>query len=408
MGAIGRICTTAGAIAVLASVGALAVAQAGCGSSREDSAVRVSTTPPSVALPPLRVRRPRAPSPYRVPPHALRVSSSAELISALADHRREAIVLAPGAYDHPRPFSDRDGDQIFASRLGASVLRAGIALGANSGPRGALVRGIRFDVRQPAKTLHGAILHVWGSATHAAVLDTWLNGHGIIDAGLVVRQPEGFVGRRIVATGFRSYGVAVDPNDVHYKARLPFTLRDIAVSRVARVVPGSSDGTAEACLWLGSRGSLRRVSARRCGVTGIWTGTANSRSQIDEAVVNRTPVGIYIEHFTTGTTFQRLRIGPNVSRGINAEWANPALGRAASVDNVIQDGYIRTTHVGVYLDKGTTRTVVRRCTFVGQAWAAIGDYLGVGNRYYDNDFRRIAPNAVPVSFEHDAGGRGKK
>ena len=146
------------------------------------------------------------------------------------------------------------------------------------------------------------------------------------------------------------------------------------------------------------------MSAHRCGVTGIWTGTANRRSLIDNAVVDRTPVGIYIEHFTTGTNFQHLRIGPSVSRGINAEWANPALGRAASVDNVIQDASIRTAHVGVYLDQGTTRTLVRRCTFAGQTWAAIGDYVGDGNRYYDNDFTGIAPSAARVSFQHDPGG----
>src|SRR6266516_3092912 len=257
MGVIGRISTGAGAIALLAVVGALAAGQAGCGSASGVRGKPASTTPPSVALPPLSVRLAAAPGAYVVPRNALRVSSSAELASALADGRREAIVLAPGIYDYPRPFSDRDGDQIFASRLGRSVLRAGIALGANSGPSGALVRGIRFDVRDPAKTLHGAIIHVWGSATRAAVLDTWLTGHGAIDAGLVVRQPEGFVGRRIVATGFRSYGVAVDPNDVHYRARLPFSLRDIAVSHVARAVPGSSRGTAEACLWLGSTGNVK-------------------------------------------------------------------------------------------------------------------------------------------------------
>jgi hypothetical protein len=404
MGVIGRISTGAGVIALLAAVGVLAAGQAGCGSTAGGSGKPASTTPPSVALPPLRVRGPRPPAPYLVPRHALRVSSSAELARALADHRREAIVLAPGVYDYPRPFSDRDGDQIFASRLGGSVLRAGVALGANSGPSGGLVRGIRFDVRNRAKTLQGAIIHVWGSAANATVLDTWLSGHGAVDAGLVVHQPEGFVGRRIVATGFQSYGVVVDPNDTHYQARSPFTLSDINVSRVARPVPGSSDGTAEACVWLGSTGVVQRVRARRCAVTGIWTGTANRRSRIGDAAIDRAPVGIYIEHFTTGTTFQRLQIGPNVSRGINAEWANPDLGRAASVDNAIQDCRIRTTHVGVYLDQGTTRTLVRRCTFIGQTWAAIGDYVGVGNRYYDNDFRGIAPSAVPVSYEHDPGG----
>jgi hypothetical protein len=142
-------------------------------------------------------------------------------------------------------------------------------------------------------------------------------------------------------------------------------------------------------------------------VTGVWTGTATRGSSIQDVAVDRTRVGIYIEHYTTGTTFRRLRIGPHVSRGVNAEWANWRLGgKPASVDNVIEDALVETGRVGVYLDQGTTRTVVRRCTFVGQAWAAIGDYRGVGNRYYDNDFTRIAGGATPVSLEHDTGGRG--
>jgi hypothetical protein len=146
------------------------------------------------------------------------------------------------------------------------------------------------------------------------------------------------------------------------------------------------------------------VSIRRCAISGIWTGTANRGSRIEEVSVDRSRVAIYIEHFTTGTTFRGLRIGPNVVRGVNAEWANGARGgKPASVANVIEDAYFDTTLVGVYLDQGTTRTTVRRCKFVGQNWAAIGDYQGVGNRYYDNDFRGIAAGAVPVSYEHGGG-----
>jgi hypothetical protein len=271
-----------------------------------------------------------------------------------------------------------------------------------------LIRGLTFNVADPAKTLEGAVVHVWGSAAHAAVLDTRLNGHRVLDSGLVVRQPQGFVGQRIVATSFRSYGVVVDPNDVKYRTQSPFLLRDLSISRVRRPVRGSSNGRAEACLWLGSPGIVRRVSVRWCGITGIWTGTATRKSRITDATVDRARVGIYIEHYTTGTVFQRLRVGPNVSRGVNAEWSNRALGqKPASVDNVIQNAHFRTTHVGVYLDQGTTRTLVRRCVFVGQSWAAIGDYLGVDNRYYDNDFDGIAASAVSVSHDHDpAGGAG--
>src|SRR4051812_13791979 len=44
----------------------------------------------------VQVKRPVAPSSYRLPDQALRVSSSRQLIAALADRRPEAIVLTPG------------------------------------------------------------------------------------------------------------------------------------------------------------------------------------------------------------------------------------------------------------------------------------------------------------------------
>jgi hypothetical protein len=392
----------------LACVLALGLGEVGCGLGMREGyrPGTTSTTSVHVSLSP--VHKPLAPRGYRVPRRALHVSSSQELVAALADHRRETIVLARGVYDNSGPFLDRDGDRIYAAQLGRAVLRAGIVLGSNDGPPGALIRGLTFSVADPAKTLDGDIVHVWGSASSASVLDTRLDGHGAVGAGLVVRQPNGFVGRRIVARRFQSYGVVVDPNDTSYQARTPFSLRDLTISRVSRPVPGSSNGRAEACLWLGSPGKVRRVSVGRCAISGIWTGTATHGSRIEDAFIQRSRVGIYIEHFTTNTTFERLRVGPGVSRGVNAEWANHVYGgKPASVDNVIQNAYFRTGHVGVYLDQGTTRTLIRHCVFAGQDWAGIGDYLGVANEYYDNDFAGIAPGAVAVSYDHDPGGGGR-
>ena len=392
-----------GIVTVVACLALLTAAETGC-AAKPERAVEASTK--SVELEQPAVALPARPRPYAVPAGAKAVSSSRELVAALADGRREAIVLAPGTYDNPKPFADRDGDRLYAARLGTAVFKAGVVLGANGGPPGASIRGLSFDVSDPAKTLNGAIVHVWGSASHASVRDTRLDGNRRVETGLLVRQAQGFVGRRIVASRFRSYGIVVDPNDVGYRTRSPFALSDLTISRVRRPVQGSSDGRAEACLWLGSPGTVRRVDVRRCGITGIWTGTAMHGSRVADATIDRAPVGIYIEHYTTSTTFERLRVGPNVGRGVNAEWSNLSLGqKPASSGNVIQDGYFRTADVGVYLDQGTTRTLVRRCVFVGQAWAAIGDYLGQGNGYYENDFSGIRGGAVAVSHDHYAGAK---
>jgi len=405
MGVIATSTMSLGIAIVLACLGLFAASETGCASA-SGRAPGAAATSARVTL--STVQRPRAPAPYAVPRRGLRVSSSSGLREALSNGRRDTIVLAPGIYDNSEEFADQEGDRIYASRLGRAVLRAGIVLGGNNGPPGALIRGLNFSVSDPRKTLHGDVVHVWGSASGARVLDTRIDGHGVIDAGLVVHQPAGFVARRVVARRFLSYGIVVDPNDVDYKTTSPYSLRDLTIARVSRRVAGSSNGTAEACLWLGSRGRVQRVRVRNCAISGIWTGTAMKSSRIEDATIERSRVGIYIEHFTTGTTFRRLHVGAGVTRGVNAEWANHAQGgRPASVDNVIEDAYFRTSHVGVYLDQGTTRTLVRRAVFVGQDWAGIGDFLGVGNQYYDNNFDGLAPGAVPVSYEHDPAGKAR-
>lgn len=343
----------------------------------------------------------RPPAPYRLPATAVRVHNSSQLERALAHGRSRNIVLAAGVYDHREPFYVRHGNRLYAARLGQAVLHAGIALGANSGGAAPLLRGLRFDVRDPRRTINDNVIHVWGTGSRARILDTTIAGHGRIDAGIFVRQVEGFVAKRVVVRGFRSYGVLVDPNNSAYRAGRPYLLEDVAVSRVARPASGSSHGTAEACFWLGSQGVVRRSSARRCGLEGIWTGSANTGSRLQDVEIDRSPVGIYLEDFTRGAIFERLRIGPNVRRGVNAEWADPAWGRRpASIDNVLRDSTFATSLVGVYLDEGTTRTSVLRCTFTGQSWAGIGNYLGIGNRFSGNNSKGLLPGAVPISLGH--------
>jgi hypothetical protein len=343
----------------------------------------------------------RPPAAYRLPPAARWVHNSRQLDRALAHSGRTNIVLAAGVYRHRGPFYVRNGNRLYAESLGTAVLEAGVVLGAPKGRAFPLLRGLRIDVRSPSETLYGDAIHVWGSASRAHILDTTVLGHGRVDSGIIVRQPEGFVARRVVVRGFRSYGVLVDPDEPGYSARKPFRLEDVAVSHVAWPVRGASGGRAEACFWLGSRGATRRVSALDCGLAGIWTGSANSRSLVQDAEVDHTPVGIYLEHFTTDGVFERLRVGPSVQRGVNAEWADPAWGgRPASVGNLFRDSTFRTRVVGIFLDQGTTRTNVVGCTFAGQSWAGIGNYLGLDNRFQGNDFRGLLPGALPISLAH--------
>jgi len=345
------------------------------------------------------VTPPRPPATYRVPAGAVRVSTSAQLRAALARHKAQRIVLAAGTYRSRRPFLNPYGHRLYAAKLGAVVLKAGLSLGGNHGRGGGLVRGIVFDVDSRSRTVAGAIVAVWGTGRNSSVLDSTLNGHRVVSAGIVARQPSGLIVRRVVARGFSHYGVVVDANELNPRPPVGrFWISDLDVADVSRRVPGSSEGRAEACVWIGNSGSVRRVRAEGCAWTGLWTGTATRRSRFEDIDVARTPTGIYLEHYTRNSVFRRLRVRPSVRTGIVAEWADPAWsGQPASVDNIIEDSRFESWLAGVFLDAGTTRTTVRRSTFANQRWAAIGDHRGIGNAYYENDYRRIRPGAAAIS-----------
>jgi hypothetical protein len=345
---------------------------------------------------------PRRPSRYRVPRGAIHVSTAAELRSALRHRSRSAIVLANGTYSGTKPFFNTHGHRLYAANVGRAVLKAGLSLGGNYGRGRALVRGLVVDVRENRRTVDGAAIAVWGRSRDARILDTTVRGHGDLSAGIEVRRPEGLVIERLVARDFRDFGVLVDANELDPPASARgFRLTDIDVADVSRPTPGSSDGRAEACVWIGNRGSVRRVRARSCAWSGLWTGTATRRARFDAVDVDDAPTGVYIEHFTHDSVFSRLRIGSGVRIGVTAEWADPGWGRRpASVDNVIEDSRFASTHAGVYLDEGTTGTTVRRSTFVDQEWGGIGDYLGKHNRFYGNDFRGIRAAAQAIRHDH--------
>jgi hypothetical protein len=208
--------------------------------------------------------------------------------------------------------------------------------------------------------------------------------------------------RRVDVRRFTDFGVLADANDLDRgELRDRVILADVDVAGVARRDPGSSNGRAEACVWIGNSASVRRVRVRSCAWTGVWTGTATHGATFDQIDVDRAPTGVYLEHFTHDSTFRRLRVGPRVQVGLTAEWADPAWSRRpASVRNLIEDSRFESTVAGVYLDEGTTRTTVRDSTFVNQSWGAIGDYRGNGNAAYGNDYSGIRPGAVAVRHDH--------
>jgi hypothetical protein len=62
--------------------------------------------------------RPLPPSLYNVPPGALRVTTSAQLVEALRGTRPTTIVLADGVYGGPAPLLNTHGHRLSARRWG--------------------------------------------------------------------------------------------------------------------------------------------------------------------------------------------------------------------------------------------------------------------------------------------------
>jgi hypothetical protein len=357
---------------------------------------------------------PFPPAPYTVPAGALQVSTSAQLVSALAGTTPRDIVLADGVYDNPVSFANPNGHRLYAARLLGATLTAGINVASSSGQPGALVRGIAFDVADPAKTSSGRVIFSWGTSRNTQVLDSTFNGHKVLTAAVWAYQPDGLVVQRVQIRDFTDWGVVADNNVAGSTLAVPILIEDIDVANITRAVPRTGGGMAEACVGIGNTATVRRVKARNCAWMGVTTMNATGNSLLEDLDIDGGPaagmpagagsqgsVGLYIEHLTWNTTFQRMRIGPSLSYGVVCEGTDPNgaawNGVSASIDNVIQDSTIESGQVGVLMGWATTRTTTRRVTFRSQYVAAITDYLGVNNSYYGNDYSGILPGALAVS-----------
>jgi len=324
--------------------------------------------------------------------------TSSQLVSALASAAATDIALAPGIYDRTRPFVNTAGHRLYAEVLGAVTFQAGLVMGGNEARGGGVVRGVVFDVSDLAKVTDNAVILIYGGAMASRVSDVTITGNAKIPNGILARQPEGLVIERTSVRNVTDRGIAVDANDPARIVTTPAVLTDLKVEGVSRAVPRSSNGTSEACLWVGNTATVRGADLRSCAWSGLWTGTAARASRFEDVRVDDTPFAIYLEHFTSDSTFSRLRVGPTVRIGVICEWADPQWdSKPACTNNVVEDSQITSSEVGIFLDEGTTGVSVRRVTFKGQRDAAIVDYRGIGNVFSDNDVTGIVDGAAALT-----------
>ena len=362
------------------------------------------------------VAGPLAPASYTLPAGAVTVSTSAQFSAALASGARN-IVLADGTYASPAAFSDTAGSRIYAQHLGAATLTAGLVVGANSGPGGAVVRGLAFDVADPGKAFQGGEIDVWGpGGAGTQVLDCTFEGHSVVPVGLLALNPDGLVAQRLTFSHFTDEGIRASDNiPANYGNAAPLinSISDISIDGVTRSAPGSSNGTAEAGLFIGERvaNGVQRIRIRNVSYSGIevvnnsWD-TTFSDLDIDMSGPNESAgVGIYLEHFAINDTFTNFQI-TGANTGINAEWSDGVVNNAAAHNTTIQNGTIdgagasgKGNHAGVFLDEGSESTTIRNVAFANQNWAAIGSYKNTGtNDFTANTFQAgvlsLTPNHI--------------
>jgi hypothetical protein len=353
-----------------------------------------------------------------LPAGATIVHNAAELTAALGGSAKD-IVLADGDYTASSPFSDTNGSRLYAQNLGKAVLRAGLVMGGNFGSPTTLVRGVVFDVSQASQVLGGGIVHVWGpGGANAQILDCVFRGNWTIPYGLFALNPSGLVVKRSQFYSFTDVGVRLSNNsEVPYGGSTPVidSVEDITIDGVSRAVPGASNGTAEAGLWIGHpvKNGVHRIKIRNVSWSGIETANNAWDTQFTDLDIDMggahqaQGVGIYMEHYSYKLNFSQFSI-TGAKIGIKAEWADPAWGGKAAAHNVaISNGVIDSdgttlagNQAGVYLDEGTESTAVTGVTFRNQNWAGIGAYKTVGSNAFSGNAFQMKSGAVQVSPNH--------
>jgi hypothetical protein len=358
------------------------------------------------------------PASYALPAGAVRVTSSAELLAALSNSSQVDIVLADGVYAASGPFHNLHDDRLYAEHLAGAVLTSGVESGGNYGFTGAVYRGLVFKVTAVANASYGAEIHTWGPAgVGTTVLDCTFYGNKVIPVGLDAYQPSGLVAQRNQFFDFTDEGLRAS-NDVKvtYGATTPHITKitDIYVNGVSRPVPGASNGTAEAGLWIGHPvdNPVDRIKIRNVSISGIesvndsWNTTFSNLDVDMGGLYQSSGVCVYAEHWNYSNVFSSFSL-TGCHYGFMFEW-NYGIAGTGSSNNAITNGTISSygstvpgRQVGVYCDQGTSSTTVSGVTFKNQNGAAIDTYLTGGvNVFQGNDYSGLAAGAVTVATGH--------
>lgn len=169
-----------------------------------------------------------------------------------------------------------------------------------------------------------------------------------------------------------------------------YNVHDVITQNIGNQPP-TSNGTAEAGIWIGQSADVNRVV---CDATweGLWTGAMCADSVIQNFTIGKadgkggftgqsSKNGLYCEHFTRRTLFKNFEINA-ADFGIISEWwyadatyapfvakefPGAMAGKAGSCHNTYDTGkiYCPAGSKGIFFDAGTWGNTVKNITFWG-------------------------------------------
>lgn len=195
---------------------------------------------------------------------------------------------------------------------------------------------------------------------------------------------------KIQYQNYRDYGLGIMAWNPIKESTGPWNLTDLVSTNVGR--GRTSNGTAEACFWIGQKILADRLKATDCDWMGFFVGAMSNGTILEDITVdvsmNLNAVGVYFEHAARNTTLRECDIRAD-GTAVNLEWwytdtlyapymeaaARAAYpNRAGSYNITIENCTLHSNKEwGIFIDAGNYNITIRNVKITGAkgiAWPA--------------------------------------
>ena len=352
--------------------------------------------------------RPAAITTERFRAQGLTASPGAGLERALAALRRGHVTvrLAPGRYQlndvkigddarligsGPRTVITAPGTSYFAVLVakGRNIAISNLTVdGGGPGPGRGIAVAV-FDGSQDVRLRRLRLIHVrqdgvnvWGAHSNVSVQDSVIEGDGSAQVGVFALGSDRSRDTSVIRTrvrGFRSHGILLAQVE---HGRPAAALHGLALDNVVSDIrdparercyyaPNSTPkcGTNEGGIWTGGvEAAIIGNTVVRARWDGIETVGSSTRTTVVGNTIRDTRTGIYLEHSTKDSLFER-NVVTDTRTGINVEWWHDGQG---SIRNTFSaNRIVAASRGGLSVDVGDDGNQIVENVFVGGGRPAI-------------------------------------